>query len=87
LRARPRLLTCADVLDAFDAKMQRDPTRTVWNDTDHSWYGRRGPHHEQLSGSTIRYCGAPGTSISAFTTRRCCVRSVACARGLTSAPA
>ena len=45
-----------DVLDAFDAKMQRDLARTVWNDTDHSWYkDAAGRITNNWSGSTIRY--------------------------------
>jgi cation diffusion facilitator CzcD-associated flavoprotein CzcO len=45
-----------DVQDAFDAKMQRDLARTVWNDTDHSWYkDAAGRITNNWSGSTIRY--------------------------------
>jgi cation diffusion facilitator CzcD-associated flavoprotein CzcO len=45
-----------DVLDAFDAKMQRDLARTVWNDTDHSWYkDAAGRITNNWSGSTLRY--------------------------------
>jgi cation diffusion facilitator CzcD-associated flavoprotein CzcO len=45
-----------EVLEAFDAKTQRELARTVWNDTNRSWYkDAAGRITNNWSGSTIRY--------------------------------
>jgi cation diffusion facilitator CzcD-associated flavoprotein CzcO len=45
-----------EVLDAFDARLQRELARTVWNDTLRSWYkNAAGRITNNWSGSTIRY--------------------------------
>ena len=45
-----------DALEAWNDRMQEDLSRTVWNDTDHSWYkDAAGRITNNWSGSTIRY--------------------------------
>lgn len=45
-----------EVLEAFNDRLQQDLARTVWNDTDRSWYkNAAGRITNNWSGSTIRY--------------------------------
>jgi cation diffusion facilitator CzcD-associated flavoprotein CzcO len=45
-----------EVLEAWNDRLQQDLARTVWNDTDHSWYkNAAGRITNNWSGSTIRY--------------------------------
>jgi cation diffusion facilitator CzcD-associated flavoprotein CzcO len=45
-----------EVMDAFDARLQEELSRTVWAATDHSWYKNRdGRITNNWSGTTIRY--------------------------------
>ena len=45
-----------EVLEAFDDRLREELAKTVWNDTDHSWYkDAAGRITNHWSGSTLRY--------------------------------
>jgi cation diffusion facilitator CzcD-associated flavoprotein CzcO len=45
-----------EVMEAFDDRLREELARTVWNDTDHSWYkDAAGRITNNWSGSTLRY--------------------------------
>src|SRR5262249_52669084 len=57
-----------EVMEAWNDRLQEDLSRTVWNDTDHSWYkDAAGRITNNCSGSTLRYWSTtPSADVEAY---------------------